>query len=99
MLGYTVLDFLLLLNRESLFITLLDLKTAFGEVYHNLIQEILSYHYVAEHIKCLVRDLCTDLKTSIITHDLSTPIHYKRLWSPSKLLPKFSPLEYLYPTH
>ena len=54
-------------------ILLLDLKSAFGEVYHDLIQELLSFHHVPLHIKCLVRNLYTDFKTSIIMHDFKTP--------------------------
>ena len=60
-------------KQRSLVITLLDLKNAFGEVHHNLIQEVLSYHHIPEHIKCLICNLYTDFKTSIITHDFNTP--------------------------
>ena len=60
-------------KQRSLLVTLLDLKNVFGEVHHHLIQEVLSYHHIPEHIKCLIRNLYTDLKTSIITHDFSTP--------------------------
>ena len=54
-------------------ITLLYLKNAFGEVHHNLIQEILNYHHIPEHIKYLIQSLYTDLKASIITYDFHTP--------------------------
>ena len=60
-------------KQRSLVVTLLDLKKAFGEVHHNLIQEVLSYHHIPEHIKCLVRNLYTDFKASIITQDFNTP--------------------------
>ena len=60
-------------KQRSLVVTLLDLKNAFGEVHHNLIQEVLSYHHIPEHIKCFVRNLYTDFKTSIITQDFNTP--------------------------
>ena len=59
-------------KQRSLVVTLLDLKNAFGEVHHNLIQEVLSYHHIPEHIKCLVHNLYTDFKTSIITQDFNT---------------------------
>ena len=59
-------------KQRSLVVTLLDLKNAFGEVHHNLIQELLSYHHISEHIKCLVRNLYTNFKASIIMHDFNT---------------------------
>ena len=61
------------MKQRSLVITLLDLKNAFGEVHHNLIQEVLNYHHIPEHIKYLIRSLCTDFKTSILTYDFHTP--------------------------
>ena len=61
------------LKQRSLVITLLDLKNAFGEVHHNLIQEVLNYHHIPEHIKYLIRSLYTDFKTSILTYDFHTP--------------------------
>ena len=60
-------------KQRSLVVALFDLKNAFGEVHHNLIQEVLSYHHAPEHIQCFVRNLNTDFKTSIITHDFNTP--------------------------
>jgi len=54
-------------------VTLLDLKNAFDEVHHNLIQEVLSYRHIPGHIKFLVRNLYTDFKTSILTQDFNTP--------------------------
>ena len=53
--------------------TLLDLKNAFGEVHHNLIYEVLDYHYIPDHVKNLIRSLYTDFQTSIITEEFSTP--------------------------
>ena len=61
------------LKQRSLVISLLDLKTAFGEVHHNLVQEVLTYHRIPEHIKCLIQCLYTDFKTSILTCDFHTP--------------------------
>ena len=60
-------------NSRSLVITLLDLKNAFGEVHHNLIQTALDYHHIPDHIKSLVKSHYTDLKTSILTNEFRTP--------------------------
>ena len=60
-------------KQRSVVITLLDLKNAFGEVHHNLIQSVLSYHHVPDQIKNMVKSLYSDFKTSIITSDFSTP--------------------------
>ena len=40
-------------KQRSLVITLLDLKNAFGEVHHNVIQFVLCYHHIPGHIKIL----------------------------------------------
>ena len=72
----TVLLLLLLLlftKQRSLVIALLDLKNAFGEVHHNLIQTALDYHHIPDHIKSLVKSLYTDFKTSILTNEFRTP--------------------------
>ena len=62
------------LKQRIKVITLLDLKNAFGEVHHNLIQDVLNYHHIPEHNKYLIRrSLYTDFKTSILTHDFHTP--------------------------
>ena len=61
------------IKQRSLVITLLDLKNAFGEVHHNLIQSVLGYHHIPDHIKTLVQNLYTDFKTSIITSEFRTP--------------------------
>ena len=60
-------------KQRSVVITLLDLKNAFGEVHHNLIQTVLDYHHIPKEIKAMVKNLYTDFKTSIITSDFSTP--------------------------
>ena len=59
-------------KQRSLFITLLDLKNAFGEVHHNLIQTALDYHHIPDHVKLLVKNLYTDFKTSVITDEFRT---------------------------
>lgn len=61
------------IKQRSLVITLLNLKNAFGEVHHNLIQTVLDYHHIPDHMKNLVHSLYTDFKTSIITSEFSTP--------------------------
>ena len=61
------------LKQRSLFITLLDLRNAFGEVHHNLIQETLRFHHVPIVIQNLIKDLYTDFKTSAITTGYATP--------------------------
>jgi hypothetical protein len=38
------------IKQRSVVITLLDLKNAFGEVHHNLIQSVLDYHHIPEQI-------------------------------------------------
>ena len=39
------------INHRSVAITLLDLKNSFGEVNHNLIQEVLFYHHLLLNLK------------------------------------------------
>ena len=60
-------------KQRSLVITLLDIKNAFGEVHHNLIQTAVDYHHIPDHIKSLVKSLYTDFKTSILTNEFRTP--------------------------
>ena len=61
------------IKQRSLVITLLDLKNAFGEVHHNLIQEVLAYHHIPAKTKALISSLYTGFHTSIITDDFLTP--------------------------
>ena len=61
------------IKQRSLVITILDLKNAFGEVHHNLIQSVLEYHHVPHHIKNVIASLYTDFKTSVITSKFRTP--------------------------
>ena len=66
-------------KQRSLVITLLDLKNVFGEVHHNLIQSVLCYHHIPDHIKILIKSLYTNFQTSIITSQFNTPfIHVGR---------------------
>ena len=61
------------IRQRSIVITLLDLKNAFGEVHHNLIQSVLDYHHIPNHIKFVIKSLYTDFQTSIITSEFITP--------------------------
>ena len=61
------------IRQRSLVITLLDLKNAFGEVHHNLIQSVLGYHHIPQHIQLMIKSLYTNFKTSIITSDFNSP--------------------------
>ena len=60
--------------------TLLDLKNAFGEVHHNLIKSVLSYHHIPSHVKAPISRLDLDLKTSIITEEFQTLLSFKGEW-------------------
>ena len=61
------------IKQRSLVNTLLDLKNAFGEAHHNLIQSILEHHHIPDHIKNVIKSLYTDFKTSVITSEFRTP--------------------------
>ena len=61
------------IKQRSVVITLLDLKNAFGEVHHNLIQSVLDYHHIPEQINEIIKSLYTDFNTTIITAEFSTP--------------------------
>lgn len=47
-------------HQWSVTITLIDLKTAFGEVHHLLTQSCLHYHYLTDEINCIVKNLYND---------------------------------------
>ncbi len=61
------------IKQRSVVITLLDLKNAFGEVHHNLIQSVLDYHHIPTHVSDIIKSLYTDFNTAVITSELSTP--------------------------
>ena len=42
-------------------------------MHHNLIQSILDYHHIPDHVKKIVQSLYSDFKISIITLEFSTP--------------------------
>ena len=58
--------------QKSLTVTLIDLKNAFGEVHHSLIQSVLRYHHVPDKINNVVLALYSDFRLSIITNDFCT---------------------------
>ena len=60
------------IKQRSLVITLLDLKNGFGEVHHNLIEEVLSYHHIPEQAKTIIKSLYSSFQTSILTADYNT---------------------------
>ena len=55
-------------QQWSVTITLIDLKNAFGEVHHSLIQSVLRYHYIPDEINCIVKILHNGFHLSIITN-------------------------------
>ena len=61
------------IKQRSVVITLLDLKNAFGEVHHNLIQSVLDYHHIPTHVSDIIKSLYTDFNTAVITSEFSTP--------------------------
>ena len=61
------------IKQRSVVITLVDLRNAFGEVHHNLIQSVLDYHHIPKHVSEIIKSLYTDFHTAIITSDFSTP--------------------------
>ena len=52
-------------KQRSLHVTLLDLKNAFFEVNHNLLDCVFEYHHIPIKVRTLVRDLYTDFSTAI----------------------------------
>ncbi|CAB3990591.1 Retrovirus-related Pol poly from type-1 retrotransposable element R2 [Paramuricea clavata] len=61
------------IKQRSVVITLLDLKNAFGEVHHNLIQSVLNYHHIPKDVSEIIKSLYTDFNTAFITSEFSTP--------------------------
>ena len=61
------------IKQRSVVITLLDLKNAFGEVHHNLIQSVLDYHQIPKDVSEIIKSLYTDFNTAFITSEFSTP--------------------------
>ena len=59
-------------SQRSLTVTLLDLRNAFGEVHHSLIDCVLEYHHVSENIREIFKNLYCCFKTSILTDEFVT---------------------------
>ena len=60
------------LKQRSVVITLLDLKNAFGEVHHNLINSVLSYHHIPQTVQLLIGNLYTGFQSLIISDCFTT---------------------------
>ena len=60
-------------KQRSITITLLDLKNAFGEVSHNLIETTLKYHHIPDSFIDMIKLIYADFYTSITTDDFITP--------------------------
>ena len=58
--------------QRSVTITLIDLKNAFGEDHHSLIQSVLRYHYITDEINCIVKILYSAFRLSIFTNESHT---------------------------
>jgi hypothetical protein len=59
-------------HQLSIIVTLLDLRNAFGEVNHKLINLTLQYHHVPKEIIDLIDDIYTDSMISIAHDDENT---------------------------
>ena len=60
-------------QQRSLTIALLDLRNAFGEVHHKLIQTVLQYHQIPEHFQNCIGNLYSDFRTTVVTESYQTP--------------------------
>ena len=61
-----------IIKQRSLFITLLNLKNAFGEVHHNLIPAVFKYHHIPPNIQQLISSFYSDFYTSIVSQHFTT---------------------------
>ena len=59
-------------HQRSIIVTLLDLRNAFGEVNHKLINLTLRYHHLPTEIINLIANIYTDSKISIAHGEEST---------------------------
>ena len=59
-------------KQRSVTITLIDLKNAFGEVNHNLIDTCLRYHHIPDHARGLIKNLYGSFATAIATDSFTT---------------------------
>ena len=63
-------------KQRSLTITLFDLKNAFGEVNHNLIDSTLEFHHIPMEIRNMVKDMYTGFFTAVATESFVTEFIY-----------------------
>ena len=61
------------IKQCSVIIALLDLKTAFEVVHHNLIKGILAHHHILELVQALIASLYTNFHSYIISDNFPTP--------------------------
>ena len=54
-------------RQRGLFITLIDLRDAFGEVHHSLLNKVLEYHHVPNEVKSLIQNMYKDFQISVGT--------------------------------
>ena len=54
-------------RQRDLFITLIDLRNAFGEVHHSLLNKVLEYHHVPNEVKSLIQNMYKDFHISVGT--------------------------------
>ena len=57
-------------QQRSVTIILTDIRNAFEEVHHSLIQSAPHYHHIPEEINCIIKLLYSDFRLSITTKDL-----------------------------
>ena len=55
------------MKKTERFITLIDLRNAFREVHHSLLNKVLKYHHVPSEVKSLKQDMYKDFHISIGT--------------------------------
>ena len=59
-------------KQKSLTITLIDLRNAFGEVNHNLIEAVLDFHHIPGDIRELIRTLYKNFNIALATENYVT---------------------------
>ena len=66
-------------HQRTILVTLLDLRNAFGEVSHDLISPVLSYHHIPTQISDLIKLIYADYSISkSVCGQLTPPILVKR---------------------
>ena len=60
------------IKQQSLTVTLLDLKNAFGEVDHMLIKTTLGYHHIPDFASDIILNICNDFYTTTLTKSYAT---------------------------